>query len=165
MQDAAAPVCASQELEYTPDPATTATVFISQRGRRLSFRLRFTDPIIFRAAIKSLGRNKGQMLRSQIEFIASLLHTTPPNTFDEEEFSYEIIQLDGGQAPQGETTPPEELEMVPLPKPTDLDSAVSFKKGSETVQILSTAMSSLGDEEEDPDVDCGDNSVAKSLQM
>lgn len=154
----------SQELEYTPDPATTATVFISQRGRRLSFRLRFTDPITFRAAIKSLGRNKGQMLRSQVEFIASLLHTTPPDTFDEEEFSYEIIQLDGGQDPQAVTTPPEELEMVPLHRPTNMDSAVSFKKGSETVQILSTAVSTVaGGEEDSCDIDCGDESVTEPL--
>ena len=158
-------VCASQELEYTPDPATTATVFISQRGRRLSFRLRFTDTIIFRAAIKSLGRNKGQMLRSQIEFIASLLHTTPPDTFDEEEFSYEIIQLDGGQDSQAVTTPPEVLEMVPLPRANITDSAVSFKKGSETVQILSAAVPTVAEEEGSSDIDGRDNSLAEPLQM
>lgn len=143
-------------------------MFISQRGRRLSFRLRFTDSIIFRAAIKSLGRNKGQMLRSQIEFIASLLHTTPPDTFDEEDFSYEIIQLDGGQDSQALTTPPEELEMVPLPHRANItDGAVSFKKGSETVQILSAAAVPTAAEEEgsSDDIDGRDNSLTEPLQM
>ena len=111
---------------------------------------------MFRAAIKSLGRNKAQMLRSQLEFIASLLHTTPPETYEEDELSYEIIQLDGGRDQQALTTPTEELEMVPLPRVVDMDNAVSFKKDSESVQILSTAV--LRDKEEE-DRDCEDSSA------
>ena len=61
-----------------------------------------------------MGRNKTQCIRQQIEFIAKLLDTTPPdNVVDQEDSlleSFEIIHSDVGGV-FDKTTPPQELEM------------------------------------------------------
>ena len=136
----------SQELEYAPDPASSTTVFISQRGRRISFKLKFFDPFTFRAAIKCMGRNKGQSIRKQIEFIAKVLDTTPPDNvmenIDNLLESFEIIHTDVGGV-FDETATSQELEMSVFNHDHHDQSGVRYNKEDGQVEM------GLGDDDID----------------
>ena len=140
-----------------PDPASHNTMFISQRGRRLSYQLRFKDGVTFKAAIKCIGKRKAQTLHSQVEFVANLLKTTPPEcNYDEiDDLSFEILQHNelGGvykdSAPTKSSSPNESLEMKLIKSRINSspENSVSFKKGGETIHINTTTDKPIKNEE------------------